>query len=255
MNKYIGLLVIFVLLTGMCSCSLTNGTANTETRTLPAESVILNERQKRILKENGLSDNYNDLSDAQRKSIVAIEEMLQYAEKKYAAEFAYAGYIPAGPLEKQQLRAYPVSGYMATDTFTITKTPDGYKDDYIAVASRTLLAEYIADSISELCPQITVKVIAEITDISLETIPKEYAEFDGNAAAIVKVFVDGGSCTDQDFAMLQSKLESYMTAHQLTGLVQLLRLKEGTLPYLHEFNYTQYLSDSYCDLRVNIPIK
>ncbi|MBQ5426070.1 MAG: hypothetical protein IIU31_02755 [Pseudobutyrivibrio sp.] len=52
----------------------------------------LNERQKKILVENGLSADWKDLKYDQKESITAIEEMLEYLEEKYGKEFEYLGY-------------------------------------------------------------------------------------------------------------------------------------------------------------------
>ena len=53
----------------------------------------LNDRQKQILVENGLSDDWSKLNYEQKKSIMAIEAMLSYLENKYDKKFYYAGYV------------------------------------------------------------------------------------------------------------------------------------------------------------------
>ena len=47
----------------------------------------LNERQKKILVDSGLSADWKDLNSSQKKSITAIEEMLEYLEEKYGKDW------------------------------------------------------------------------------------------------------------------------------------------------------------------------
>ena len=88
-NVGFGLIVsLIILMMGVCGSTMNNSDlpSNTESK------VFLTQRQKDILTEQGLSTEYTELSASQQKAIVAIEEMLSYAEKKYKTSFSYAGY-------------------------------------------------------------------------------------------------------------------------------------------------------------------
>ena len=38
-------------------------------------------------------------------------------------------------------------------------------------------------------------------------------------------------------------MHEYLAEHELYGMVQLILLNEGEIPYLTKYNYTDYLSD------------
>lgn len=108
-------------------------------------TVTLNERQKNILKEAGLSTNYDELKISQKSAIERIEAMLLYLENKYNETFIYDGYVASSPLEKEHLTAYPASrdsndivtvyseyedgDYTYTDNYNNILVKDDYKNE------------------------------------------------------------------------------------------------------------------------------
>ena len=70
--------------------------------------VVLNQRQKDILAEQGLPTDYEKLTTAQKGAISAIERMLSYLEETHNEEFTFSGrYWPTGP---QHIEAYCSKG-------------------------------------------------------------------------------------------------------------------------------------------------
>lgn len=60
------------------------------------KTVLLNERQKQLLREVGLSDDYDELSLVQKDAIVKIENCTRYMEEKYpedCGKFSYSGFF------------------------------------------------------------------------------------------------------------------------------------------------------------------
>ena len=114
------------------------------------ENVELNKRQKSILEAEGLPTDYEKLTWTQKRAIVSIEEMLQYVDEKYNKTFLYAGYVPAGPMETEHLIAYPSDGDKQDESFTITRTENGYEDDYISVVINDDFFDYVSNGIQPL---------------------------------------------------------------------------------------------------------
>ena len=79
--------------------------------------VELTSRQKKILKEAGLSTNYDDLLSSQRIAIKRIEELYKYLDSEYDEEFIYEGYIAPNSLQDEQLIVYP-QGLTESDIVT-----------------------------------------------------------------------------------------------------------------------------------------
>lgn len=243
-RKFVFVLAIVLLVGCLWGCSATNGEMPKETKA----PVVLTDRQKQILTDNNLPADYDQLPLSQQEAIMAIEEMLSYAENKYGIPFSYAGYASAGPIEKEHMRAYPSSGFMATDCFTITKTDGGYEDDYITVACTDLFTAYLTDVLSTLCPDAAVKVYTNITSVSLDAVPEDPADFDGNIGSFICIFVDGSTCDEEAFSQLMTDFKDYLYAHKLYGCVRFNRMKADTLEHLTRFNYTDYFSDADCDV-------
>ncbi len=245
------LAALCLLLLGLCGCA----SSRTESHENQKPEVTLSQRQKNILAEQGLPTEYDALPPHQQRAIVAIEEMLLYAEDKYDLPFSYAGYTEAGPMEKEHMRAYPTSGYMATDSFTITKTEAGYEDDFIAVATAPHFAAYICENLEVFLPNTEVKVYAEITNTSLTEVPAGETDFDGNVAGILWIFVDGAACSEENLEAFQTQVADFLHEHELCGMAEVILLKEGQLANLSAFNFTDYLSPEHYDSRETLYIK
>ncbi len=245
------ILLIITIMIGVCGCYM-NNTDNSKDN---FNQVILTERQKQILSEQGLTTEYDELSSSQKKAIVAIEDMLKYAEEKYNLSFAYAGYIAGNSLEPEQLKVYPLSGDKDEDCFTITKTDIGYEDDYVAIFSTDFFASYVLSGIQELCPERIVKVYAEITSTSLMEVPSVGNDFDGTTEASIWVFVDGEGFEENNFTRFVEDSKNYFTEHKIYSSVQFVLMKTGKIKYVTNSNYEDYLSEDYYISRENVYIK
>ena len=240
-----------ILVIGVCGCmkKQTDDQSNNESK------VTLSERQKNILAEQGLPTEYDALPAHQQRAIVAIEEMLSYAEDKYDMAFSYAGYAEAGPMEEEHMRAYPSSGHMAVDSFTITKTENGYEDDYIRVAAVPCFTEYLTGQLKAFLPEVEIQVYGKITKTTLAEIPTAETDFDGKVSSSLCVFVDGATCTPEEFETFKAQYADFMQEHQLYGMAEVVLLKEGKLVYLSRYNYTDYLSEEVCYSRDTVSVQ
>ncbi len=243
--------VVMILMIGVCGCKMRQSDLPNQ----PQHDVTLSERQKEILAAQGLPTDYAQLPAHQQSAIVAIEEMLRYAEEKYGVPFSYAGYVAAGPMEKEHLRAYPSSGHMAVDSFTITKTESGYADDFLCAAATPYVAAYVGRQLSPLLPESEVKVYAEITDTTLTAIPTEETDFAGKVSGSLWVFVDGTTCSQDELETFKAQMVDTLQTKELYLGVRLVRLKADQNLYLTEYNYTDYLSPDYYDSSETIYIR
>lgn len=235
-----GIIVSLLILTiGVCGCTMNNSDLPSSTES----EVSLNQRQKGILTEQGLSTEYMELSASQQKAIVSIEAMLVYVEKKYNTSFSYAGYSAQSSLEKEHMRAFPTSGEKEADSFTITKTDNGYEDDYINIAVNAMYVAYVCDGIKTILPDTAIKVFAEITKTSLAEVPTVDTELQGKVESSLWIFIDGATFSGQDLNEFKAIFNDYLIEHQLYGMIQLVLLKDGKIVYPTKYNYTDYLSE------------
>ena len=90
-NKYrFGIFLFFML--SLCSCGMFGYTEKKDEQT----GVVLTERQKQILRDADLPEEYESLPDSQKNAIEKIEDALSYLEEKYGVEFKYGGYVSGG---------------------------------------------------------------------------------------------------------------------------------------------------------------
>lgn len=242
---------LIILVIGVCGCTMNH----TDLQNNKEPEVTLSERQKNILSEQGLPTEYAQLSPHQQRAIVAMEEMLLYAEEKYDMPFSYAGYTAAGSMEKEHMQAYPTSGHMETDTFTITKTKDGYEDDFLSVAATPYFTSYLTEQFKAFLPETDIKVYGKITKTSLQEMPAEDTVFDGKVSSSLCIFVDGATCSEESFETFKTQYVDFMREHQLYGMAEVVLLKEGNLVYLSRYNYMDYLSQTYYESRDTVSIQ
>ncbi len=245
------MIALIILVIGVCGCMRNH--SDVPNKNDP--EVTLSERQKEILTEQGLPTEYEALAPHQQRAIVAIEEMLSYAEEKYDMAFSYAGYTEKGPMEKEHMRAYPTSGHMEVDSFTITKTENGYEDDFISVAAAPCFTEYLTGKLQAFLPDTEIRVYGDITKTSLQEIPTANTDFDGKVSSSLCVFVDGATCTEETFATFKAQYADFMKEHQLYGMTEVVLLKEGKIVYLSKYNYTDYLSEDSCQSRDTVSVQ
>lgn len=235
-----GILIgIISLMIGACGCKM----QNSEVQSKAEMDVTLNQRQKDILREQGLSTEYTNLSISQQKAIVSIEKMLCYADKKYRKSFSYAGYVAQNPLETEHMYAFPTEGDKEMECFTITKTEDGYEDNYLNVAANTMFISYVSEGIKDILPGTKMKIFTEITKTTLTEVPTKDTDFSGKIESCLWIFMDGEMMEQQELVFFKEELHEYLAEHELYGMVQLILLHEGEIPYLTKYNYTDYLSD------------
>ena len=249
MKKLIIIGLTAIIGIGICGCNIKE---NSSDDTKKNTEIVLNERQKEILEEEGLSTNPEELTYSQKKSIVAIDEMLTAIEKKYNRSFSYAGYIEEGALEEEQLIAYPSDGDKEIDSFEVRKVKGNnrteYEDDYMLVALRDGFTEYMTKITSEVFKTESVKVFSVITETTLSEMPNDLKMYNGTVGSNNHIYIDSASMSSKEFQAYVDELEKVFYENELYGISQIIFLKENEIENLNEYNYSYYdFSDSYIE--------
>lgn len=130
------LLITLVLILAGCE-SVNLGKKKAEDR------VELSERQISILQRENLPADYEKLTDSQKKSIMAMEELLVYLEDKYDVPFSYVAYYTATVLEPEDLSARPENGDKGDIVTVIRKYSDegdvSISDNYPSIAAKMII--------------------------------------------------------------------------------------------------------------------
>lgn len=169
-------------------------------------TVVLTKRQKEILKEENLPEDYNKLSLSQKNAITSIEEMLVYLENKYNTTFVYLGYVSAKGMDQEHLLACR-EDMSSEDVVTVYKNIKDEKvsftDDYPNILAEPLYEARLNEYIQQYFKPDDFKIFLEINNstgnIEKETILE-------NASATVCIMFNE---TDCDANQLKKFAEDY----------------------------------------------
>lgn len=170
----------------MTSCSI-NNTVNQKNE--GENKMVLNERQMSICEDLGLATDYEELTNDQRKSIVRIEELLEYLDKKYDTTFNYLGYNEPF-LQAETLKAY-TDEFSEYEYTTLTVKDDGsFVDDYpfqfVKRIIRTDFTDYLRQNTGL---NYKVYVVGGATDI-IDIAKVDRSSLSGTTKASCTVFVE-----------------------------------------------------------------
>ncbi len=135
--------------------------------------VVLNDRQKEILKKEGLPPDMDELNLIQQDSIIRIENGMEYMENKYPDdEFEYEGYSGIGMMSTSDPVVALYSKKMGkTDRkkvlVYVTIDDDGnyvYEDNYEALQDTDLYMKEISKFVAEKYPDAKFFVYGSIDD-------------------------------------------------------------------------------------------
>jgi len=134
----------------------------------------LNERQLEILRSKDLPTEWKQLTTIQRQSIVAIEEMLEYVEKKYEKPFCYAGYRRRNPLfmDEESLLCYAQGDDPDIDCFTVKREKIGFRDGYAWVTQTRVVQKEMEEKLAGILEGQKYKMFVELTGVSDEGVVK-----------------------------------------------------------------------------------
>lgn len=251
MRRFLIVLTVIAMMLGACGCSMQHVEETKDTH--PA--VVLTERQIRILEQEGLPTDYEQLDSRQQRAICAIEEMMAAVEEKYGVAFGYISYSDGGGREAEMLTLYPQNGDRDTDVFTVTREEeDGAyvcRDGYAALMAKPAFAAFVQSHAQQLGEN-SVKVYSVVFHVEegMGAVTEENVahHVDGDSW----IFVDGGSVAREAFEAYAAAFRDWRGENGITGAAQLILLKEDTLQYLTEFNYSDYLSAEYYEDRIFI---
>lgn len=202
----------------------------------------LTSRQKKILKEAGLSTNYDDLLSSQRIAIKRIEELYKYLDSEYDEEFIYEGYIAPNSLQDEQLLVYP-QGLTESDIVTVTVSKIDDKeiitDDYLNLLLRDDYELYIKNIIVKLVNSENVKVYSEITEVK----DKNNSKYDNNVSAMNKIFILSTDDNKEMLDKLNKKYKESLESHKLYSVNKFYIMEENAFKKITKYNYEEYLND------------
>ena len=149
-RKVFILCLLFVMSVVFGGCSIPNLILNNKTESY---KYSLTARQKKILKQEGLPLDYEELDDSQKSAIECIEDIFKYLDKTYPKEkFEYSGYVPYSSLEPEHLIVESQYGEVTVNRYVSTDSPNDpptFKDDFKDVKAADIYATVVDDYLAK----------------------------------------------------------------------------------------------------------
>lgn len=230
------LITLILILTGCTSANL--GKKKAEDR------VELTERQISILEQENLPADYEKLTDSQKKSIMAMEELLVYLEDKYDVSFSYAAYYAGSVLEPEHLSARVENGGKK-DIVTVTRkySDEGevsISDDYPSVAARGIYRTFLNDKMDEMVGSENHFIILgsayNPSGKNAKSV-EELREIDFSISQNIFLKESSLATTLKEFSMV---LRSWLENEGIGGESRLFLLKEEDFVQLNEENFSKF---------------
>lgn len=218
------------------------------------EHMQLNDRQKRILKEMGLSTNFKELTDKQIANISRIEEILQYLDKKYNKEFEYAGYVEKSALEDEYLLAYSKDGNKNTEIFKVECSKNKFTDDYLNLLIRPVYENKMYKRMKCIVKNADLKIYSTIYESDITKVDFGEEDVTKNTKSSTMIFLSSENLNTEDYDSLYGKVKLILMKNQFSGNFQLLIYKKEYFNKLNREIYYAYLDENYYLYRKTINI-
>ena len=191
----------------------------------------LNERQLEILRSKDLPTEWKQLTTIQRQSIVAIEEMLEYVEKKYKKPFCYAGYRRSNPLfmDEESLLCYAQGDDPDIDCFTVKREKIGFRDGYAWVTQTRVVQKEMEDKLSGIFEGQKYKMFVKLTGVSDEGVVEAFS---------TTIYIDNSDSVVTDSIMekivsIISDEPRYCKIYMYSFKKPVVDILHQTVPYMH----------------------
>ena len=193
----------------------------------------LTARQKDILKSKNLPQKWDELDMSIQESIQAIEEMLQFLEKKYGKTFVYAGYKKANNTfnDEESLLAYAVGDDPETQKCIVNRTKDGLEDTYGWVLASPVFNKKMQDKVSDLLSDNNYKLFTKLLGVSNDGTVK---------ASTVAVVIE--TSYDEDSKELFDKVTSRLSNEEGVYKILMYCVTPGTTESMAQHNYEQIMN-------------
>lgn len=193
----------------------------------------LTTRQKDILKSKNLPQQWDELDMSIQESIQAIEEMLQFLEKKYGKTFVYAGYKKANNTfnDEESLLAYAVGDDPETQKCIVNRTKDGLEDTYGWVLASPVFNKKMQDKVSDLLSDNNYKLFTKLLGVSNDGTVKA-----STVAVVIETSYDEGS------KELFDKVTSRLSNEEGVYKILMYCVTPGTTESMTQHNYEQIMN-------------
>ena len=252
----VGIMLLCLLLSGCKPSENIDAATETEKPEAMEVSIVLNERQKAILEEEGLPTDYNSLTLTQKNAIVSIEDMLQYLENKYDMEFGYYGYVQSGWMDREHLIAIPpegVSDYAVTVYRDYENGEYIYSDDFLTVLAHPVYTEAMQNYFAGQMKAGTFKVFTDYLSGEISENPDNILK---SVSGVVHVALNSSEYSENSLRGYAEAFAAWYMENSVDNPVTLaiMLVPEDLFKQLGETNYENSLNPDTYSARITCVI-
>lgn len=249
-NVY-GLLTIILAGCILCGCGSVKATEDKAVKDeyqmvkeMISETTELNERQKKIMEQEGLSTDFDQLSQRQQEAAIKIEMLMTYLEDKYDKEFVYEGYnddnygsLAARALDDNRCRKIQAALDYEDGEYK-------YRDTY----ARNVLA---ANDYENLFDEFMMEHYPDpdyFVDIYIGKLDEEKITTD-NASVSLKIVLKSCFDTEEEYNDFLTAVAEWMQNDKYHNSIYCQVMDENDFKEANYFNYTRLMREGryrYC---------
>lgn len=243
-GRIIAILCVLLILVAGCSGKKSDASdelsqaVDAEEEKTEGATVTLTERQKKILADEELPINYDQLTDSQKNAIVKIEDALSYLEETYHDEFEYAGYV-AGGIDGQYVEAKIVDSlpekYVTVD-ITYKDGEYHYYDNYEALMAEDDYVEEVRAFLDNYFDPAEYQVYMEITELA-----EEGDSIVERAMGCPEIFINDVYSEEEVEAVVKAYSSWVADVRRDGGGADFLIFTSEVFPLINVFNYKDYI--------------
>ena len=224
------------------------------------DSRPLTERQKQILRDRHLPEEYDELTAVQKETIQELEGLLGYLEQKYDRSFEFAAFRPASFQDPDTVTLLfrERETDAARRTAILRRTWEGGKriltDDFPAVAAEPLYERLLQGHVREYM-DVSCKVYGSVTGTSLLYPPEKEEELTGTIAADACIWLSGQEVSPEQAGELASHMRRWLQERKIPGRCQIMVLTEEAWKRLSRSSFPDFFGSEACIYRkiVRVP--
>lgn len=241
-----------------CSKTTTQTSQHTGTSTSQTENIneSLNDWQKKVLEAQGLPTEYDELDVSQKIAIRRMYEMKKYLDDKYGMEFEYAGYIPAGLMEKEQFFAY--SKELGTDggrNYVTVRTNDKgeFTDDYVSATLRDKFEKMYNDFVQDYFRSDKAVVFISHFECDYEDISEMNDVFyDCKIHGQNQIFISDELCNAEKFKHFTVDYYKWLYQKGIYGNTRITVIYDRDFDSITFDNYTDFYDDNQMEFDIGL---
>ena len=234
------IIMLLLTLTMLAACNYNEKKPTGESDEIESMNTDFTERQKKILKQEGLPTEPDKLESHQYSSIMMIEDMLAYMDEKYGGEHMYNSYTMSGFMNATEMTCYEKNNPLRI--ITVWMENGKFVDDYTKVIASEEYQEYLGAHLKELYGDSVFYAAKVVDDYTGEA---KVEDVMANASVMADIFFPETECNEEELQRRAEELLSWLKDNSkgLYGEHELFIMPDQYFEEVNGFNWEKRMEE------------